>query len=388
MTLLFSIFFLAKNNAQLSPGAPQEIHLSFTHSPETTMTVMWQTEGETKTTTLQYGDTQKLGKEVTGTTETYPAATGIIHKVDITKLSPSKTYYYKVGDKEAGWSGTFSFKTAPAKPENFTFAAMGDVDTTDDAHKNISIIKEEKPAFVLVLGDLSYANGKHGVWDNWFNMIQPAAETIPFMPTLGNHEFEKVKKAKWGIDAYIARLSLPGNEAYYSFDYAGAHFISLNCLNVADKQQLEWLENDLKAAQKNKASWIISYLHYPPYSSSSSHGSDLNVRKILCPLWEKYGVDMVLTGHDHDYERTFPLKNDKAASKDKTKYKKGAGTIYVVSGGGGAHLYGFQNEVPEWSAKRESMHEIFKASVAQNKLSVKALRTKDKSVMDEFEITK
>ncbi len=387
-SLISTLYFTTQNHAESTLTAPQQVHISWVNDTKTTMTVMWQTDQPTKTSTVQYGETKTLGKEVTGTTETYDAATGIIHKVEMTKLKPGTTYYYKVGNKEDGWSNTFAFKTAPAKTENFSFVAVGDVGVTEHAAKNVSLIAELKPAFTLILGDLSYANGKHGMWDLWINEIQPAAANIPFMMTLGNHEFEKVKKARRGVDAYIVRFSHPGNEFYYSFDYAGSHFIAVNCLNITDMNQQKWLEADLQKAAKSKANWTFVYLHYPPYSSSASHGSDLNVRKILNPFFEKYGVDVVFTGHDHQYERTFPIKAEKTTSNEKAKYKKGAGTIYVVSGGGGKSLYKFLPDVPEWSAVRESTYEILILNVSQAKLSAKAMRTKDKSVLDAFEVIK
>lgn len=393
ITLVFvlsacALFLETQNHAQtVGTGTPQQIHLSWVNDPKTTMTVMWQTDGKTKTSTVQYGETQKLGKEMAGITETYDAATGVIHKAEIKNLKHSTTYYYKAGDKEAGWSKPFSFKTAPAKAENFTFVAVGDVGVTDAASKNIALIAASKPAFTLILGDLSYANGKHYIWDHWGELIQPAASIIPFMMTLGNHEYEKVKKARRGVDAYIVRFSHPGNEYYYSFDYAGAHFVSINCLETSELQK-KWLEDDLQKAVKNKAFWIFAYFHYPPYSSSSSHGSDMNMRKHYNTILEKYGVDMALTGHDHDYERTYPIKGEKITSKDTAKYKKGAGTIYVVSGGGGKSLYGLTPEQPDWSAKRESVYQILILNVSQNKLSAKAIRTNDKSVLDEFEVVK
>lgn len=385
--LVTTFYFASQNQAQNTLTAPQQVHLSWANDPKTSMTVMWQTVDATQTSTVQYGESQKLGKETKGQTYTYGYATGTIHGAELSKLKPSTVYYYRAGDSAGGWSGTYSFKTAPAKKDDFSFIALGDVSTSQEAKKNIAHIVSEKPAFVLIAGDLSYANGKHYIWDAWFEMLQPAASYLPFMPALGNHEFEKYDKGKHGLAAYIARFSLPGNEYYYSFDYAGSHFTAVNCLETSEAQK-KWLEEDLKIAVKNKLNWIIAYLHFPPFSSSTSHGSDINMRKVYNPIFEKYGVDIVLTGHDHDYERTFPMKGETVAIREMSKYKEGTGTIYVVTGGGGARLYGMKNEAPEWSAKRESVHQYLKVSVTPAKLSVTSLRTKDKSVLDAFEVIK
>ncbi|RLC63774.1 MAG: hypothetical protein DRI01_04615 [Chloroflexi bacterium] len=113
-------------------------------------------------------------------------------------------------------------------------------------------------------------------------------------PALGNHELNHAN--------YFDLFYLPGNERWYSFDYGNAHFTCLQIDGFADysigSEQYNWLEQDLASTNQT---WKFVFFHFPPYSSAS-HGSDLNVRAALQPLFEEHDVDIVFTGHDHSYE--------------------------------------------------------------------------------------
>ena len=119
---------------------------------------------------------------------------------------------------------------------------------------------------------------------------------------------------------YLEVFSLPenggdaGRERWYSFDWGDVHFVALDTERLSERQAI-WLEEDLLA---NELPWVVAYLHAPPYSSGE-HGSDLAARELFTPLFETYGVQLVLAGHEHNYERTKPI----------------SGVTYVVTGGGG-----------------------------------------------------
>jgi 3',5'-cyclic AMP phosphodiesterase CpdA len=102
---------------------------------------------------------------------------------------------------------------------------------------------------------------------------------------------------------------------YYRFTEGNAAFYALNS-NYMDKKQLQWLEGELA---KDTSDWKIAFFHHPPYSSGGKHGSDKQLREVVEPIFVKYGVNVVLTGHDHFYERIKPQK----------------GIYYFVSGAGG-----------------------------------------------------
>lgn len=112
-------------------------------------------------------------------------------------------------------------------------------------------------------------------------------------------------------------LVLPekGNgERWFSFDWGFVHFVGLDS-EMMGPEQVAWLEQDLQSTQND---WVVVFLRHPPFSSGS-HGSNANVQELFVPLFEQYGVDLVLAGHDHHYERIIPIE----------------GVQYIVTGGGG-----------------------------------------------------
>src|SRR5204862_6055892 len=155
---------------------------------------------------------------------------------------------------------------------------------------------------------------------------------------IGNHD-DRVTNAQAYRDVFV----LPGNgatasfpdhsERFYSFDYGPVHFVALDTetafLDPARRQaQVDWLTADLAATAQG---WTIVFFHRPPFGSGAEHRSDLTIRAAFAPIFEKYGVQPVLNGHNHGYERTVPIKTrpDPAAQP----------VVYIVTGGGGRPLH-------------------------------------------------
>lgn len=367
---------------------PTQLHLSWTEDPRTSMAVMWQTAEPTATATVEYGPSDKLGETVTGKRVTYAFETGIIHEATMRGLKAGTRYYYRVGDAQGGFSPVYSFQTAPAQVEEFTFTAFGDHGTSDFSRRNIAHIASEQPAFHLLLGDYSYANGNQPVWDQWLEQNEPMTRTLPLMAALGNHENETINGTKVGYVAALARLAMPAPETWYTFDYAGARFIAFNSDDHRNPEQMKWLESTLKAARQDAGvRWLIMYMHHPLYSSNVRRPDDAPRIESLRKILDDYRVDLVLCGHNHNYERFFPLRGDKPQSKEKSKYRKGEGVLFVTSGGGGKSLYEFDPVQPPITVYRESVPHFLRVRVpARGPLVVEAVRTADRTVLDRFEI--
>jgi 3',5'-cyclic AMP phosphodiesterase CpdA len=129
---------------------------------------------------------------------------------------------------------------------------------------------------------------------------------VKFYASLGNHDQP--------LQTNYANFNMDGKE-YYRFKKGNVAFYALNS-NYMDKKQVEWLESELS---KDTSEWKVCFFHHPPYSSAKSHGSDSQLRDVVEPIFIKYRVNVVLTGHDHVYERIKPQK----------------GIYYFVSGAGG-----------------------------------------------------
>jgi hypothetical protein len=380
----------ASRAAHASPlgNEPSQLRLSWSEDPRTTMTAMWQTAATTATSTAEYGLTEKLGQQAAGRRVTYPYETGVLHEATIRGLRPGTGYFYRVGDPEGGFSTTYRFRTAPAGVEGFTFTAFGDHGTTNLSRQNVERVVARPPAFHLILGDLSYANGKQTVWDDWFTLVEPLARGVPIMPTLGNHENEKIGDERIGYVAYLARLALPAPETWYSFDYAGVRFVAFNSDDSANPDQLRWLDHTLVAAHQDQAvRWLILYMHHPLYSSNVRRLNNVALIERLRQRLDDFGVDLVLAGHNHNYERSYPLRGDASRSQHHTRYRQSEGTIFVTSGGGGKSFYQFVPEQPAITAYRESVAHYLRVHVpAHGPLALEAVRTADGSVMDAFRI--
>ncbi|MFA6296717.1 MAG: metallophosphoesterase [Patescibacteria group bacterium] len=237
----------------------------------------------------------------------------------------------------------------------FDFEAYGDTRTGDTAHQEV--VNQMVPLnsdFVLHVGDLVNSASSLPEWQTFFSitanlMNKPIKNglTRNFYPAVGNHEVP--------VADYQAQFNnIP---TYYSFDYFGWHFISID--NYEDfatgSTQYNWLVNDLSANQNKE---IIVWFHEPAYSSGH-HGPNATVHDYLIPLFEQYGVAVVFNGHDHIYERTYPIY------QNAVNYNNGI--VYVVTGGGGAPLGNFTTG-NWWTAAGGSEYEFVYLQATSSKL--------------------
>jgi hypothetical protein len=370
---------------------PSEIHIAYGNDPTTSMNVVWQTGQPTTNPVVQYGLSPNLGATTHARRSSYAYETRVISEAMLRDLEPNKTYFYRVGDAEGGWSATHSFRTAETDPKSFVFTAFGDHGLGEQAEASVAAILRERPVFHALLGDVSYANGNQPIWDQYLKLIEPLASQIPFMLTLGNHENEQLEvngeRKQIGYVSYFARFALPLPEEHYTFDMGPARFVAFNSDDYANPVQLDWLRDTLSAARKDRrVKWIVVFQHHPPFGSSKGRDNNLGEIKTVVPIFDKYKVDLVLSGHDHHYERQFPLRNNRITSRAMTNYKRGDGTLYMIQGGGGKSLYDFTEPKPEICAFREKSHGYLRVTVRkQGPLTIEAKRL-DGSIMEKIEI--
>jgi hypothetical protein len=203
------------------------------------------------------------------------------------------------GPKPETYDGYGFEKDDDKKREEFNFAAVSDFGCSENTKKTINNIEERKPELVLALGDLSVDKTA----DCWFDVMSPLKGKI--MVTLGYHD---VKDGKSKMNQYMNSFDL--DKLYYSFDYRHVHFIVMSTLsdfNVTS-DQYKFIEEDLKKASENEdIDWIVVTSYGPFYTSPSTHPAKNDVRNIYHPLFDRYGVDLVLNGHNHNYQRTYPV---------------------------------------------------------------------------------
>ncbi|MET8815308.1 metallophosphoesterase family protein [Streptomyces sp. NPDC004549] len=368
--------------------APFGRHLAWGNDPRTEVTVSWQVPVAVKRPFIRVGaHPWDLSRKIQAEVRTLytPAGVGAsgdhtqyyIH-AKLTHLRPGQTYYYGVGhqgfDPAAphllGTLGTFT--TAPAGKKPFTFTAFGDEGVGYHGLANNALILGQNPAFHLHAGDIAYGDpsgaGKTAdtgfdsrTWDQFLHQTESVAKQIPWMPAYGNHDMEAWyspngyggEEARWTLpDNGPDRENLPG---VYSFVYGNTAVISLDAndisyeipanLGISGGTQTKWLETQLKKYRAAKdVDFVVVFFHHCAYCTSTAHASEGGVRQEWVPLFEKYTVDLVINGHNHQYERTDVIKGDKVVKKlpiGGTAYPESEGVVYVTAGAAGRSLYAF-----------------------------------------------
>jgi hypothetical protein len=194
-------------------------------------------------------------------------------------------------------------------------------------------------------------------------------------------------------DNYLNTFAFPGNEMYFSFDYGNAHFIVLNTEDTTDPTQLSWLESDLQAADSDPSDpWIFVTFHKPPYASGG-HGSDWEARANFVPLFRDYEVDMVFNGHNHFYQRTYPLNLSNIDVPIISDYVKNfyyyPDPLFAIVGRAGAGSRTPTND-PGWFVEETMSEELhyMKVDVYSNKSMHATVRYTDNTIFDDFWIIK
>ena len=282
------------------------------------VTVMWQT-GRTEPGRVQIRPAGGAGAMITLDS---PAAS--IHEVNVTGLDSGRRYAYVVecdGETSGG-----EFATAPGPAEPFTFVVYGDTRSQDDPHRTlVERVRREVPDFILLTGDMVDEGNKEGDWQSFFDIERELLRENVLFPAVGNHDRQGRART---ADAFRRYFSVPDDtpdpERYYAFTYGNSRFLILdsNEHSFALTDQTAWLEKELAdAAVDPRIQHRFVVMHHPVYSTSL-HGGHPQLREMWTPLFERYGVEAVFSGHDHTYERSAE-----------------GGVRYFVSGGGGAPLY-------------------------------------------------
>jgi hypothetical protein len=313
-----------------------------------------------------------------------PAGT-VQYEAHLTGLRPATTYYYAVCDGDQPLTApdpSYHFRTHPLPGTlvPIRFGAFGDSGTGRERQRRVwealleFTARDRHPMdFFLHLGDMAYNRGRDVEFSTrFFGPYEATLRHTVFWPTFANHEGITSKGAA-GLGPYFDAYRCPtngeaggapsGHEGFYSFDYGPAHFISLNSHDEDRRptsRMAQWLKRDLA---QTRAQWLIAFFHQAPYSKGS-HDSDrekemIQMRTYIVPILEAAGVDLVLAGHSHIYERSMlvdgayatPTIAENAVLDDGDGDPRGdgpyrkpagrlpnAGTVYVVAGHGGATM--------------------------------------------------
>jgi len=272
-------------------------------------------------------------------------ADGRRQRVRITGLAPGRSYPYRVCAGGRPLTGPLSLHTNRARGEPFSFIVFGDSGLGSRAQYALALQMERAEPdadFLLHVGDLVYPDGERGRYAaRFFAPYRRSLARVNFWPCLGNHDFGKGGDAA----AYREVFELPENgpaavpdvarelaaERHYWFDY-GACRVAVLDSNVTETVLREhvapWLRQMMSAAGPR---WRLVVCHHPAYTAGK-YAPDERLQRTIVPVVDETGVDIVFAGHDHNYQRTRPLRGGR-------EVEPGQGTVYIVSGAGGAALY-------------------------------------------------
>jgi len=379
--------------------SPDGLHVQFGADASKEAVVSWLSPVQVRRPKLRIGTPRHgFGSTVQAEERVYTEAlTGqavYTYHAHLEHLDPDTLHVYEALN-DGGTPLSASFKTAPrGRSKGFRFTSFGDQAVpmkigaglgpwTANAGFIVPAVEALDPLFHLFNGDLCYANVSDdpvGTWTAFFENDQRSAANRPWMPSAGNHENE-VGNGPQGYLSYQTRFTLPDNGSkhfkgnWYAFTVGSIRVISLNnddvCLqdgafsgfrrdNVpgyaanddnpyingySHGEQRRWLERELaEASRSDDIDWIIVCMHQVAMSSAHFNGADLGIRQNWLPLFDRYGVDLVVAGHEHHFERTFPVRGTLAGStlltpapqsSDPTLMDTSLGTVHMIIGGGG-----------------------------------------------------
>jgi hypothetical protein len=363
---------------------PAELHLQFGADAAREMVASWATPAAVSRPRLRLGTPRGgVGVTIPPETRTYVDAQSgtevFVHHATMRGLEPGTTYVYEVlHDGAVPIAG--DFVTAPAGRAPLRFTSFGDQSTPVPADGIASSpwagyvvdqIERLQPLFHLLNGDLCYANispDRVATWAHFFENNSRSARHRPWMPAAGNHENER-GNGPIGYRAYQTRFTLPDSGAdpefrglWYAFTAGSVRVVSLANDDVCYQDggdtfvygysggaQRTWLERTLAAARADPGiDWIVVCMHQTAISSAhDANGCDRGIREAFVPLFDRYGVDVVVCGHEHHYERSHPLRGADRRSETLQPRAVGtrtdvvdtsAGTVHLVLGAGGTAL--------------------------------------------------
>jgi len=405
--------------------------------------VRWRTDAFARSR-VRYGTTagnlDKLADDSALSTE---------HLVKLTGLTPGTKYYYSIGGiKDTLQSGpeNYFFTLTSAGSEGVVrVGAFGDCGNNSINQRNVrnAFIKYLGADYMnawILLGDNSYPDGADAeLQAKFFNIYKDdLLKKYPLFPAPGNHDYHDIEFSAEVAQrtkevAYYQNFSMPEEgeaggvashtKAFYSFDIGNVHFLSLDSYGKEANQfrmydtlgpQVQWVKKDLEANTNRQ--WVVAYWHHPPYTMGS-HSSDgvgelAKIRENFIRILERYGVDLILCGHSHDYERSGLLQGHYGAeasfnaaehslspstgrydgSNNSCPYFKnsgtGQGTVYVVSGSAGqlgGRSAGFPHNAMQYS--NDSVGGASIIEVNANRLDLKWICS-DGVIRDQFTIMK
>jgi acid phosphatase type 7 len=353
---------------------PRVVHLGIVGDPKTSIVAQWRTVDETTTAgSIRYATganlpADQLTEEKRGVRFRYEGTGGVlyqVHQAHVCDLEPGTTYSYQVGTGDH-WSPVYTFHTAPDVTEHpdaeTVFGFVGDSRGGHDVWAQLADqIKQRTPDLILFSGDAVTIGLIQDEWEEFLEAAEPLFASAPVVITNGNHEANAIN--------FYSQFAMPGDQEDFGFTYGFTRIFVGNDSpdNPSDLTGITPPAMDEDFGDHPDARWRMLMHHRCQWSSGSRHGSDPALQAAWGPIVDKHKVDLVLNGHEHMFEMTKPLFGGQVVSSNQQ------GTVYVVAGGAGAELYGF-NPPDVWSQYVESVHTAAVIRARKDTLTMETFR--------------
>lgn len=405
---------------------PRGVHAALFNDASTSRALCWFTDGlDSPASEIQWGPVPQgmsieaaknataspLPNSNTATAEQTTGLENLTHKVVVNGIDPDQAFRYRVGSNEGGWSEVFVIAPTPKRDDTWTMVHFGDHGIGQLAQRLTAEISkpQHRHDLLLLAGDLCYADGNQPVWDTWFDQNQALLATTTTMAVPGNHENKDNVAADVPLlplkdYAFNNRFNQPGEVSFFSFDYNRVHFFAFTGGAFLEDgkilQEMATLEADLALAAVRRAlgqiDFIVVFQHYTIWTDQEGRApGNPSLIAVEDQILLRYGVDMVLCGHDHVYQRSKPMILGQANP---------LGYIQVMTGTGGQSIREFEPDISAWSEKHFVGLGFSKYTISPGKIVSQYFgtppispddrsRVQDESVqsdfqlIDEFEIT-
>lgn len=369
-----------------SSEKPDQILLTWSKNPVNSVDIQWRTNPSVKDGIVKYWlkgkkDTLFADAEISVMEDRMLYNDRYVNRfaAHLKNLNDDSIYAYMVGSKNSNsWSDIQIFKTEKKDQKKFSFIWFGDTHKAKGWGEMLQMANKQHPevTFYSIAGDMVSTGLYRSDWDEFFGVTKDVFSYKPLMAVLGNHD----RQDGLGTWMYYQIFSLPKNgpkkvheESTYAFEYGNALFLMIDSTHPME-DQTEWIEERLK---NTKATWKFVMFHFPPYNFEEPY---FEYQKTWVPIFDKYHVDMVMSGHIHYYMRSKPMRNGKVVKS----YNDG--TVYVISIGTKSR----DREIGEepYAEKRYADGQFYQLmSIDGNKLTFTAFNKEGKPV-DEFLIHK
>jgi hypothetical protein len=367
---------------------PPALYLTWQHDPTTTMTVHWHGDDPAETARVNYRTAGSNAWQVaTGSSTGLPGTGRIIHTVELTGLTPGGDVEFRIGPGGA----VHRFRTLPAHLDQpLRFIEGGDVYEIGGAMDAMNrMVAARDPAFVVIGGDLAYANGSADLVQRWYpylasfteNMVAPDGRVIPVVVAIGNHEMQNhylqnhpdyTPSPAWRekvAPQFYRLFAFPGHPGYGVLDvgdYLSLVILDSHITNPVDGEQWTWLKRTL--AERRRVPHLFPIYHIPAYPSVRSLHDPIStlIRTLWVPLFEQAGVHLAFEHHDHAFKITQPMRGGKVDPD---------GIVFVGDGAWsvGLRLPNTQPEQATYLRKAQPVHHVFEITLTPSNRTVRAL---------------